>query len=133
MSSLGFGAGEPDSIQSRITRIQDGMDVLDAAGEHIGKVAGIQIGDPAAIDVESVEYRMPGEAFALAMGAHSEPIVPPPVVGRLLREGYIKIDDKRHFRRDHHYYATADQIASVEANTVRLASVCNELISAIDA
>jgi hypothetical protein len=112
-------------------QVQDGMDVVDAAGEHIGKVTGIRIGDPDAIDIESGEYRMPGEGFALAMGAHREPNVPQPLVPRLLREGYIKIDDKRRFRRDHHYYATPDQIASVDADTVRLGKAWSELIPAL--
>ena len=35
-----------------ISQIQDGMDVEDVAGEHVGKVTFIRIGDPSAIDVE---------------------------------------------------------------------------------
>jgi hypothetical protein len=132
MPYSGFGSGAHDTSYERITRIQDGMDVVDAAGEHIGNVAGIRIGDPDAVDIERGEYGTPGEGFALAMGAHREPNVPPALVDRLLREGYIKIDDKRRFRRDHHYYATADQIASVDANTVRLDRVSAELIPALD-
>jgi hypothetical protein len=34
---------------------------------------------------------------------------------------------ERHFSRDHHYHATADEIVSVEANTVRLSKVRDEL------
>jgi hypothetical protein len=109
------------------------MEVEDAAGERIGKVTDIRMGDPYATDVEAQEVAtLPGEGFAMAMGAHREPNVASWLVGRLLRTGYIKIDDKRHFRRDHHYYATADEIVSVEANTVRLGKVCDELVTPAD-
>jgi len=131
-SSLGFEAGEPGAIRQRILQVKDGMDVIDSAGEHIGKVTGIRVGDPNAIDVESYDPGIPGEGFALAMGAHREPNVPRSLVPRLLREGYIKIDDKRRFRRDHHYYALADQIESVDDQSVHLARTWSELIPALD-
>jgi hypothetical protein len=132
MSPMSYGAGRHDAVHEQIMRIQNGMDVFDAAGEHIGKIGTVRIGDPDAIDIESGEFRVPGEGIALAMGARREPNVPQPLVGRLLRDGYVRIDDKRHFRRDHHYYATADQIASVDANTVRLGKACDELIPWLD-
>jgi hypothetical protein len=112
--------------------IRLGMEVEDATGERIGTVGDVLIGDPDAIDVGDHESVTPGEGFALAMGAHREPNVPAGLVGRLLRAGYIKIDDKRHFRPDHHYYALADEIASAEANTVRLNKACGELIASLD-
>jgi hypothetical protein len=105
------------------------MEVADATGERIGKVTDVRIGDPDAIDIGGEESpTLPGEGFALAMGAHREPNVAAGLVGRLLRNGYIKIDDRRRFRRDHHYYATADQIAGVDGNTVRLNCSVDDLI-----
>jgi len=50
----------------------------------------------------------------------------------LLKEGYIKIDDDRRFHRDNHYYATIDEIASVEAGTIRLSKARDELFIPID-
>ena len=114
-------------------QIRLGMEVLDVTGEHVGNVADLRPGDPDAIDVgENDPLALPGEGFALAMGAHREPNVPQGLVGRLLRAGYIKVDDKRHFRRDHHYYALADEIDSVEADTVRLTKACRDLITSMD-
>ena len=52
----------------------------------------------------------------------------PQLVGRLLLIGYIKVNDKRRFRPDHHFYATADEIVSVEDDTVRLGKLRDELI-----
>ncbi len=130
--TLGFESGESGAIRQRIFQVKNGMDVYDAAGEHIGEVAGIGLGDPDAIDIGTGDPAMPGEGFALAMGAHREPNVAPALVTRLLREGYIKIDDKRRFRRDHHYYALADQIESVDAESVRLSRNVSELIPALE-
>ena len=133
MSTPSSSAGDARSIQDRFAQIRLGMDVEDVAGEHVGKVADLRVGDPDAIDVgEPDPLALSGEGFALAMGAHREPNVAPGLVGRLLQAGYIKIDDKRHFRRDHHYYALTDEIASVEADKVRLGKPYSELITSLD-
>jgi hypothetical protein len=126
------GTGDGEKTPELITRIRLGMEVEDAAGERIGKVADILLGDPDAIDFGDREPVTSGEGLALALGVHREPNVAPGLVGRLLRAGYIKVDDKRHFRRDHHYYATADQVVSVESNTVRLSTASRELITSLD-
>jgi hypothetical protein len=123
------GSGGPGDIQERMSRIRIGMDVEDSTGELIGKVGDLRNGDPDAVDIGGRDSAtMVGEGFALAMGAHREPNVPPGLVNRLLRAGYIKIDDKRRLRTDHHYYALADDIVSVEADTVRLGKASTELI-----
>jgi hypothetical protein len=103
------------------------MDVADATGERIGKVTDIRLGDPDAIDIRSHDPGLPSDRYAALLGADSEPNVPAGLADRMLRIGYIKIDDKRHLRRDHHYYATAEEIVSVEANTVHLSKACDEL------
>src|SRR3954447_20524259 len=102
-------SGQGGTPHEMMKRIREGMDVFDSAGEHIGTVGDLRIGDPDAIDVHG-PGRLPGEGLARARGPPPEPNVPAGLVGRLLRTGYIKIDDKRHARRDHHFYATADQI-----------------------
>jgi len=131
-STFGVEPEEPGASRQRIFQVKNGMDVVDAAGEHIGKVTSVRVGDPDAIDIGTGDRGLPGEGFALAMGAHREPNVPPPLVSRLLREGYIKIDDKRRLRRDHHYYALADQIESVNDQSVHLSRTWSELIPALD-
>ena len=124
------GTGDAGSNQERMVLIREGMDVEDASGELIGKVTDIRMGDPYATAGEVQEpATRPVAGFAVAMGADGEPNVASWLAGRLRRTGYIKIDDKRHFRRDHHYYASADEIVSVEADTVRLSKVCDELIT----
>ena len=123
-ATAGQGANLP-----LIEQVQIGMEVHDSAGEHIGKLTYYRIGDPLAIEIEPMTDRPVGEQFAVAMGGHREPNVPPPLVKRFLMAGYIKVDDKRRLKRDHHYYALADQIASVEGDVVKLTLAIDELIT----
>jgi hypothetical protein len=51
------------------------------------------------------------------------------MVGRLLLIGYIKVNDRRRFRPDHHFYVTADEIVAVEDDLVRLGKLRDELIT----
>jgi hypothetical protein len=121
--------GEAHATRERLTRIQPGMEVKDAAGARIGTVAYVEIGDPGAVTPGGGESALPGEEIDLAMGAHPEPHVPPQMVGRLLLIGYIKVNDTRRFRPDRHFYAPADEIDAIEDNTVRLGKLRDELIT----
>ena len=103
------------------------MEVKDAAGARIGSVAYVEIGDPGAVELGGIDT-LPGEEIAKSLGAHPEPHVPPELVARLLLIGYIKVKDTRRFRPDHHFYAMADEIVSVEDDTVRLSKLRDELI-----
>jgi hypothetical protein len=127
MSESPSSAGGNHNAGGRlISQIREGMDVEDVAGEHVGKVAFARIGDPSAIDVELGDASIPGEFYS---GEPQEPNVVPTMVRRLLVNGYLKIDDIRRLRRDHHYYALADDVASVEGNTVRLGKPIGELLT----
>jgi hypothetical protein len=121
--------GEAHATRERLTRIQPGMEVKDAAGARIGTVAYVEIGDPGAVTPGGGQGALPGEEIDLAMGAHPEPHVPPQMVGRLLLIGYIKVNDTRRFRPDCHFYAPADEIDAIEDNTVRLGKLRDELIT----
>ena len=126
-SRLQWIPSEAAAIRDRLVRVQSGMEVKDAAGAQIGRVAYVEIGDPGAVAPEGFD-NLPGEKTAQSLGAHPEPNVPPELVARLLLIGYIKVKDKRRFRPDHHYYAMADEIVSVEDGTVRLGKLRDELI-----
>jgi len=110
-------------------QIKPGMNVEDASGERIGEVTDIRLGDPESIDVRSQGPGMPSDRYATLMGVDAEPQVPQGLADRMLRLGYIKIDNKRHFRRDNHYYATAEDIESVESDTVHLSKPWDQLIT----
>jgi uncharacterized membrane protein len=121
-------AADQGTVEDRLGRVRDGMDVVDAAGEVVGKIGYVKMGDPEAVSVET-GGGLPGEGLAVAMGGKREPDVPAGLVGRLLRSGYVKIDDKRRLRTDHHYYALADDIVAVEGDSVRLSKNRDELIT----
>ena len=118
---------EAAAIRDRLARVQSGMEVKGAAGTRIGRVAYVEIGDPGAVEPGGFD-NLPEEEIAKSLGAHPEPHVPPELVARLLLIGYIKIKDMRRLRPDHHYNAMADEIVSVEDDTVRLSKLRDELI-----
>ena len=67
------------------------------------------------------------EEIPQSLGAHPSRTCHPSYRTALLI-GYIKVKDKRRFRPDHHFYAMADEIVSVEDGTVRLGKLRDELI-----
>jgi hypothetical protein len=122
--------GDTGTIQDRLKGIKPGMEVENPLGERIGSVTFVHFGDSDSTDLWSRGPGMKGERLAAQIGAEPVPDVPPDIADRMLRVGYIKIDDKRHFRRDHHYYVMPGDIASVKARVVRLRFFCDDLITA---
>jgi hypothetical protein len=78
------------------------------------------LGDPDAVTAMG-QGEIPGEEL-LGMPPNIFTPPEPRVVGelaeRLLRKGFLKVDDRGVLDRD--YYVEADQIADVEGNVVRL-------------
>lgn len=124
---IGGGSRDARTIRELLGEVQPGMPVEDVASERIGHVAYVQIGDLSA-DVSDRSLGFPGEGMAMALGARPEPHVAPEMVSRMLQIGFIKVDDTRRFRPDHHFYAMANEIVSVDDKTVRLSKACDELI-----
>ncbi|HEY7033345.1 MAG TPA: hypothetical protein VH482_18535 [Thermomicrobiales bacterium] len=108
-------------------QLREGMKVVDAEGQEVGTIGLIRFGDPAA---EQVTYQPPviaGAAFATDV-VRSEPNVPEPLRGKMLSLGFIRVDEIRHLRRDHHCYVLPYQIVAVDGDTVSLATIKAELI-----
>jgi hypothetical protein len=103
-----------------IVNVQNDMNVVDAVGEHVGKVRRVKMGDPDAVTTRGQELRTPlnwwddlAEVF----------VGPPPEIGEsiqkeLVRVGFVQIDAKGPFNAD--YVVASFQIASVEGDTVTL-------------
>ena len=104
--------------RERLARIRADMPVEDASGERFGRVTDVRL-DPATGGLTPA-------------GAHQAPNLPVEFAERLHQIGYIRIEDTRYFRRDFRYYATPDQVSSVDAAVVRLDRHCRELITAFD-
>ena len=88
-----------------IEQVFEGMRVVDADGEEVGKVEFVKMGDPEAVTIAGED-------------PSTMPLVPSPFAERLLRVGYIQIDRKGLFARD--AYAAATEIERVEGETVHL-------------
>jgi len=111
-----------------ISRIENGMDVYDSSGDHIGTVDEIYLGEASAAERKSGTgpatvdrpYIAGKHTFMadLAEAFGGEEHVPDELAERLLYEGYIEIDADGLFAADR--YVLAEQIASVSDDGVHL-------------
>jgi hypothetical protein len=104
-----------------IARVQQGMRVVDATGEEVGKVAYVKMGDPEAVTTHGNEPRATGltERFAdVVAPSGREPDVPDPVRSNLLRTGFIKIKGHGLFAKDR--YVSIERVRDCLDDEVRL-------------
>jgi hypothetical protein len=121
-ATAGPGAGKRE--EALFAQIREGMKVVDAAGEDVGKVDDIVMGDPEAVTTEGQEMRpadggILGNVAQAVTDPRGEPDVPDPFYSQLVRTGYIKVDAKGWFSKDR--YVPAEFVAAVEDDVVRLA------------
>ncbi len=106
-----------------LERVREGMRVVDANGDDIGKVNEVRMGDAEAATVAGQEMDRSNtivDDAAAAFGAREDgPDVPDPFRSELMRDGYVKVDGKGWIDTDR-YLRSAD-IADVVDDTVRLA------------
>ena len=106
---------------SAMARVEEGMRVVDAAGEDLGKVEYLQMGDPEAVTTEGSEHRpldLVGAVVERALSEESEPDVPDPLRTQLQRTGYFKIGD--HGIGGKARYVSSEHVSAVSGDTVRL-------------
>ena len=110
------------SANDFMSRIREGMRVVDAAGEEVGKVEYFEMGNPEAATTAGQEMRSTGlvdvAAEAIVPG-EDEPDVPEPLRTRLRRTGFLKIDGPGLFERDR--YVSSERIRDVTNDQVHLA------------
>ena len=112
-----------------ISQVTQGMKVLDASGEELGKVEHVRMGDPDAVTLGANMPRQGGIIRDIAEGleGEGEPDVPEPLRSRFLRSGYIKIDGKGWIDTDR--YAAAEHIAGVTGDTVTLTLLKDQILA----
>ena len=101
--------------------VQEGMRVVDATGEDLGKVEYLQMGDPEAVTAEGNEHRpddLVGRVVERALPEESEPDVPDPLRTELQRTGYLKIGG--HGILGKARYVSSERASVVTGDTVRL-------------
>ena len=125
-----------------LSQVREGMQVIDSAGDDVGKVDMVHIGDPGAAttagqstddDNAGVVVAAPlssgtntgsslgggsGVAGLAGMLGGGEIDVDEPLRSQLLRTGFVRVDGKGWFGTDH--YLPAERIASVSGDTVTL-------------
>ena len=110
-----------------IEQVHQGMEVADAAGEKLGRVEYVQMGDPQAVTTQGEDYQTPGVVRDVVRSiVGSEPDVPEPLHSRLLRSGFIKIDGPGFISNGRS--VSAEQIRSISGDTVTLAASKDQLI-----
>ncbi len=118
-----------------LNQVHEEMRVYDSNGDEIGKVRKVFLGEVS----DEMHERGKGPATApdpemrddslidnLAKAFSADDPLPEALRGRLLRQGFIRIDTAGLFASDR--YATPDQIESVSDDTVRLNLTKDELI-----
>ena len=106
---------------SPIELVKDGMEVVDAAGEKVGKVEYLKMGDPQAVTTAGEEHEAGGLIGRVAQTVfpdETEPDVPQPLRAQLMRNGFIKVDGPGLLDTDR--YVRADLIESVSGDRVIL-------------
>jgi len=115
-------------MDSKLNSVQPGMHVVDAAGEDVGKVDMVRMGDPEAeTTAGNNDMRsQPLDLVARAIGSEAEPDVPEPLRSRLVRTGYLKLDGAHLLDSDR--YVSMDKVRDVAEDRVRLSVRRDELI-----
>jgi hypothetical protein len=108
------------SETSPLGRIREGMHVVDEAGNDVGRVEYVQMGDEGATTTAGNEERSRGPlgVVAEAVGGEREPDVPEPLRSRLVRSGYIKVDGPNLLDTDR--YVSSEHVREVSGDRVRL-------------
>jgi hypothetical protein len=122
-----FGIGTTATDHLPIAQVREGMKVVDAAGDEIGKVRFVKMGDPEAVAVDPADAEHRGgilEETADVLAGRDDDLEPT-LAGELLRVGYLRVDTKGWFHKDR--FVPADAITNVAGDRVYLAVAKDEL------
>jgi len=109
-----------------IDRVREGMNVVDAAGQEIGRVELVRMGDPQAATSRGNEQAASGLLDVLGeVFAGDESRIPEAKREQLVRMGFIKIDGPG--LADIDRYVRSDRISDVAGDTVTLAVTKDQL------
>jgi hypothetical protein len=109
------------SANDLMSRVKEGMRVIDAAGEEVGTVEYVEMGNPEAATTAGQEVHTSGlvelAAEAIVPG-EAEPDVPEPLRTRLIRTGFIKIDGPGLLAHDR--YVSSERLRDVTTDQIHL-------------
>jgi hypothetical protein len=108
-----------------IAAVRQGMSVVDVAGERIGTVELVKMGDPEAVTPQG--QTTGGQVSGMTGASRSaEPRVPAELASQLVRVGFVKVDGRGIQQRD--VYVAAVQVKDVVDDVVRLGVSRTELL-----
>jgi len=134
MAAPRFEAGQ---VNHMLTQVYEGMTVCDQAGDKIGTVEYVYLGELTEADEAYGFVGSTAPAFGSSEGSLIEELardvilteqVPDTLRDWLLHQGFIRINSTGFFAVDR--YATPEQIASISNDHVMLRVSRNELIKA---
>ena len=110
-----------------IASVREGMEVVDVDGKKVGKVDRVQMGDPDANTVDTGDADRSGFLNDLGdtFGLGDDPDVPGTLRDRLMRVGYLKLDE--HWLTGSGKFVSAELIAEVSGDTVHLSVTKDQL------
>lgn len=111
-----------------ISEVQDGMTVFDSAGDKVGTVRAVRMGDPQAATAQGQESGFGGGILghlAQAFDTDSES-VPEAAKERLARLGFLRVDATGLFTGDR--YVASDEIVEVRDEAVHLSVPADNLL-----
>jgi hypothetical protein len=102
-----------------IKDVRKGMPVVDLAGQTVGRVEFVKLGDPEAVTTQGQRASSDGILHVLRRFiGWREPDTAAQLADHLTRIGFVKVDGKWLLERD--TYVAADQIVSVANGSVHL-------------
>ena len=109
-----------------IGEVQEGMTVLDSAGDKVGTVRAVRMGDPQAATAQGQE-RAEGKGILGQLAAAFETdTLPDAAKERLARLGFLRVDATGLFSGDR--YVASNEIAGVRDEVVHLSVTADHLI-----
>ncbi len=118
---------ESRASDTPITRVAEGMTVLDVDGGKVGTVEEVRLGDPAAVTSDADQADPTGVHFPPLMDAFAaDSDLDPQSRERLARVGYLRVDARGLFSG--HRYVEAGQIAEVSGDRVLLSVPADQLL-----
>jgi hypothetical protein len=127
-----FNTGATASDRQPIALVREGMIVIDSAGNEVGKVDFVKMGDPETVMVNPADSTDDRgglfEGVADVIRGDDADDLPRTLSGEMLRIGYLRVDAKGWFTGDR--FVPADAIASVSGDRVHLAITKDEMIEA---
>jgi hypothetical protein len=123
-------AQKMDNENRILTRIHEGMEVIDAEGRKVGKVDMVQLssGDVAGQGADAAStLKEPGDTIfnTLARGLQDDEYLPDEVKSRLKYSGFIRVDSNVLLKADR--YVVTEQIESVMNGEVHLKAKFRDL------